>query len=220
MLDIISGSKKVHRKKRINKKWQKQQKEEALANPIADENQYNAMVESRKQQITGINKQIETLNSTQEKNNQLINTATVDQNQLYNSTRKMNRGFAEYMKNNPTPTMKGYVGQLVATKAKAIAASVGVSILNAAISMGVSFILSTAISAIQSIINKDRDAIEAARELTDEFKAQNESIEETTKKINELKDAIASGTLTESEAYEKKKELLDIQNELYDAYGK
>lgn len=100
------------------------------------------------------------------------------------------------------------------------ARAAGHALANAALSFGLSVLLQVISTGLMALINADKEAIEKANELGEEYKKTNEEISDHAEKIKELKDTIASGTLTEAESYDKKKELLEIQNELYDAYGK
>ena len=61
--------------------------------------------------------------------------------------------------------------------------------------------------------------VQAAQEAGNAWKESNSSIEDYKNRIVELRNQLASGTLTESEAYQAKSELLSIQESLTDSYG-
>lgn len=79
------------------------------------------------------------------------------------------------------------------------------------------------ISLVVGAVQKYKAHMEELRqEAAENAKAYNESqatLEDYAAKITELKTALDKGTLTETEAYEAKKELYDIQTQLNDSYG-
>ena len=85
---------------------------------------------------------------------------------------------------------------------------------------GVSTIISAGISAVQSWINHKKDLRDAALEAADSLKKENETINDNISKIKELREKLADGTTTEQEAYDARKQLIDIQSELHDSYSK
>jgi len=64
------------------------------------------------------------------------------------------------------------------------------------------------------------EAVAAAKEAVQSWTDQNASLEEQKAKVRELHDQLNSGTLTDQEAYDAKSQLLDIQNQLIETYGK
>ena len=94
--------------------------------------------------------------------------------------------------------------------------------LNTALSIGLSF----AIQGIVELINlANKRAEEAAERLSKaadaakELKESENSIDEYKSKINELKAALDSGNLSQTEAQDKRRELMSIQDELIQKYG-
>ena len=82
----------------------------------------------------------------------------------------------------------------------------------------------TAITAVVGAIYGVSNAIEKARfekaqELTTAFDEAKTGIDDYKQKITELNESLASGTLSESEAYEAKSQLFDIQQQLISQYG-
>ena len=111
---------------------------------------------------------------------------------------------------------------LKASGIAAKAAAVGHQLLNAAISVGISFLISAAISGIMKLANAEKEAAEAAKEAakaSEELKKQNESLDDYKQQITELRTSLDSNTLSESEAYDARKKLLSIQDELIDKFG-
>lgn len=64
-----------------------------------------------------------------------------------------------------------------------------------------------------------QEQIEQTKEDANTLSKKNKSLEENIQKVQELKDSLASGNLTEQEAYNTKSQLLDIQSQLSDSYG-
>lgn len=61
-----------------------------------------------------------------------------------------------------------------------------------------------------------KDAIESGKEFTEQIN----SLDEYAEKVRKLRENLDSGNLSETEAYNAKKQLLDIQNQLNETYGK
>lgn len=99
--------------------------------------------------------------------------------------------------------------------------AVGVSASMAQIAIGA---LVAAITIGIAIYQKHQQKLEEQRRVAAEaaegFKEAASSIEEYKKQLEELRNAIDSGNLSEEEAYNKRQELLSIQNSLIDTYGK
>lgn len=83
--------------------------------------------------------------------------------------------------------------------------------------------IGTAFLAVNWIIKQNQKAIEEAKKAATEavhgFEDQTSGVEDQISKITELRDKLDSGTLSESEAYQAKSELYDIQMSLVDSYG-
>ena len=111
---------------------------------------------------------------------------------------------------------------LKATGAAARVAAIGHQILNTALSMGISLLVSGFISLIMKAANAQKEAAESAREAakaSEALRKQNESLKDYKDQINELRTELDSNTLSEQEAYDARKKLLTIQNELIDKFG-
>ena len=74
----------------------------------------------------------------------------------------------------------------------------------------------TAYSAYQQSVE---ESVSSAREAGQKFSENTSSLQDNIAKVQELRSQLASGTLSESEAYQAKSDLLSIQNQLSDSYG-
>ena len=76
---------------------------------------------------------------------------------------------------------------------------------------------------ISGIINhfrqKEEEAYQAAQQAAQEYKDTAKSVEEYRTKVQELKESLASGNLSQQEAYNTRKQLLDLQSEMISKYG-
>nr|DAO54206.1 MAG TPA: chromosome segregation ATPase [Caudoviricetes sp.] len=108
-------------------------------------------------------------------------------------------------------------------KAMTLVQNVGLKLLTTFGSMAITFAVSAAINALVKHFielaqaeEKARDAaIDSGKELTQ----YTSDLDSYKSKINELKESLDSGTLSEQEAYQARKDLLDVQDELIDKYG-
>lgn len=64
-----------------------------------------------------------------------------------------------------------------------------------------------------------QEQIQQTKEDSSVLEKKNKSLDDNIQKVQELKESLASGTLTEQEAYNTKSQLLDIQSQLSDSYG-
>lgn len=106
-------------------------------------------------------------------------------------------------------------GQLIAMKVAALAA-------NAALTLGLSLLVSLAVQGISAWANAGEAAREAAQNAVNASEAirdQTESLENYKVKIDELRETLDKGNLSEEEAYDTREQLITIQNELIDKYG-
>lgn len=156
-----------------------------------------------------------------EDNKKAVESAQKAYREFDNSIRTVNTGIADFAQKQTLGAKSGkiYEHQARATAAAKTVEAAAMTAANIALSFGISLIIQAGISALAAWINSEKDAIKKANELADAFNTENDSINDNIDKIKELKDAIESGTLTDSEAYDKKKDLLEIQNDLYDTYG-
>lgn len=71
----------------------------------------------------------------------------------------------------------------------------------------------------QSYKQSVEDAVNSASTAGQKFSENTSSLNEQISKVEELRESLASGTLTDEEAYNAKSQLLDIQNQLASTYG-
>lgn len=113
-------------------------------------------------------------------------------------------------------------GAAQATTGKLIAMKVAALAANAALTMGLSLIISLAIKGVTAWANAGEAAREAAQDAvnaSEELREQNESLKDYKDQIKELRTELDNNTLSESEAYDAREKLLTIQNELIDKFG-
>lgn len=111
---------------------------------------------------------------------------------------------------------------LKASGIAAKAAAIGHQLLNAAISMGISLLISSAISAITKWANANEEAAKAAREAADasqELREQADALEDYKEQIVELRKELDRNVLSESDAYDAREKLLTIQDELIEKFS-
>lgn len=75
------------------------------------------------------------------------------------------------------------------------------------------------VSAFTAYNKSIEDAVQNAKEAGDTWTETNASLQQQVDKIIELRDELASGTLTEEEAYTAKSNLFEIQQQLSESYG-
>lgn len=122
--------------------------------------------------------------------------------------------------NGASGSMKGYLGSLVKAKAATIALNVATAALNMAVTAGVSWLVSKGIEGINYLINRREIAFEKAKEeadeakrLTEEYKSENQQLNELISKYKELAESENSDTP------EIKKEIYDIQASITEMVG-
>ena len=85
------------------------------------------------------------------------------------------------------------------------------------------FLITTAVTvgvaAWQSYNQSVQEAMQETKDSAAQLEERNHSLDSNIQKVQELKESLASGTLTEQEAYNAKSQLLDIQSQLSDSYG-
>ena len=79
--------------------------------------------------------------------------------------------------------------------------------------------ISLVVGAVQKYKAHMEELRQEAANAANEFADSQSSMDDYASRITELRNALAEGTLTESEAYQAKKELYDIQSQLNDSYG-
>ena len=79
--------------------------------------------------------------------------------------------------------------------------------------------VTAAVSAYSSYQQSIKEAVQSASEAGQAFVENYSSLDDSISKVQELRSSLASGTLSEEEAYQAKSDLLSIQNQLSDSYG-
>lgn len=175
----------------------------------------------------GMKSAIETYNSAcgeSAKKGQLVAQAIKRQNSM----------LGDYLikQEGATTSAFDYGAQLVAMKAKALAARVGIMALNTAISIGVSLIISAALSAFSELYVSAEEAAEAAEELKSNFESATsaiksnldtvESVSDEFKNLSKGVDEYGNNIGLTTEEYKRYKEiveqLVDINPDLLEGY--
>lgn len=79
--------------------------------------------------------------------------------------------------------------------------------------------VTAAVSAYSAYQQSVQESVSSAKEAGQKFSENTSSLQDNIAKVQELRSQLASGTLSESEAYQAKSDLLSIQNQLSDSYG-
>lgn len=106
-------------------------------------------------------------------------------------------------------------GKLIAMKVAALAAS-------AALTLGLSLLVSLAVQGISALANVGEAAREAAQDAANasqQLREQTDSLKDYKAEISSLRTELDSNNLSEAEAYDARERLLQIQNKLIDKYG-
>ena len=98
-------------------------------------------------------------------------------------------------------------------------ASVGVGLLNMALNTAISIGISMLISGIVSQIQAAGQAAEKAAEKAEELNQKLKELDDYKTQIANLQKELKDNNLSQSEAYDKRKELMSIQDELIEKYG-
>ena len=107
----------------------------------------------------------------------------------------------------------------VALTVKDYALAAAQTAVNAAIGMGIGLILQLVVKGITALVQAEEKARQAVLDSADALKEETDSIDDYKEKIKELKESLEEGNLTQKEAYEKREELITIQDEIIKKYG-
>ena len=110
-------------------------------------------------------------------------------------------------------------GNKVTQFANALTGMNGAAVASTAAIMGVVAVISIAVIAYQNYKQKIEEARQAAEDAANAHNELKGSLEDYKGKIIELRGEIDSGNLSEEEAYNKRKELISIQDELIGKFG-
>lgn len=125
---------------------------------------------------------------------------------------------------NLTGIMNGFrATQTLTAKAMTLVRNAGLKLLATLGSMAVTFAVSAAINALIKhfieLAQAEEKARDAAIDSGKELSQQTSDLDGYKSKISDLKESLDSGTLSEQEAYQARKDLLDVQDELIEKYG-
>lgn len=120
--------------------------------------------------------------------------------------------------------MEGFeAAQGLVAKGMTLVQNVGLKLLTTFGSMAVTFAVSAAINALVKhfieLAQAEEKARDAAIDSSKELSQQTSDLDGYKSKISDLKKSLDSGTLSEQESYQARKDLLDVQDELIDKYG-
>lgn len=121
--------------------------------------------------------------------------------------------------NMSSKAMDGLKTSLNVYKASAIGAKVATTLLNSVISGLAGIAINLAIQWITKLINKKKELAEATMTAAESYETITTSISGYTSEISTLKEKLASDTASHEESYEARRRLLEIQNDIIQAYG-
>lgn len=111
------------------------------------------------------------------------------------------------------------LANVVGKKFIGVLKGIGAAMMDSLITFAATAALNYVAGQIIDIINREKDLREAATESSNALNDGNQTIDGYISKITTLKESLDSGTLSEQEAYDARKQLVDIQGELIDKYG-
>lgn len=111
------------------------------------------------------------------------------------------------------------LANVVGNKFIGVLKGIGVAMMDSLITFAATAALNYVVGQIMDVVNRENDLREAAQEAGNELNNQISSINDYKTQISTLKESIDSGTLSEQEAYDVRKQLIDIQDSLVEKYG-
>lgn len=100
-----------------------------------------------------------------------------------------------------------------------LAAKIGISTTALGAFMGVAVAGVAAFAIYDAYQKKQQELFQESINNTQIYKENNKSLQDNIDKVKELRESLASGALSEQEAYQAKSNLLSIQNQLSESYG-
>lgn len=179
----------------------------------------NEQLDNLQEGIEQVNEQSQDTQDNMESVAEQTGDATNAQRGMLAAISRLHPEFAAWKQQNPDGTMQQYAGKLLQTKAAQFGAQAAQAAFNAAVSWGISAIITGLVSQFASAINYYKDLAAAGKELSDQFEKSTEELDDFVEKFKEYKEQLYSGTLTESEAYDTRSKLLDLQQQMIDTYG-
>ena len=163
----------------------------------------------------------------------VVKNGNAGQEQLSNYLKDTSANFRNYISGldsasisveNLDGIMNGFrATQTLTAKAMTLVQNAGLKLLTTLGSMAVTFAVSAVANAFVKYLTDIAEAEEKARDAAidsgKELDNQISSIDSYKTKISDLKESLDSGTLSEQDAYDVRKQLISIQDELVDKYG-
>lgn len=171
--------------------------------------------------FTKLNNAFNTYNSNLSKSTQL-------QSSYIKAVSNQNTALGNYLAglNGAKASMSGYIQSLIGAKAATISLEVVSIALNTAISMGLSLAITALVSTISNWVKEEKEAHEALKtsisdmsNATSEYSSTASTLDKLTEKYKALKIQLDNTNLSESEAYQVKSDLYDVQCDLIDNFG-
>ncbi len=150
----------------------------------------------------GVNQAIDAYNASLQKNSDDTIEATANTEKLVNAISTTNTSLGKYLTglNGAKAGLDSYAGFLVTATARTIALEAATMAMNTVVSLGVSFLVSTVISAIVSwadnvihATEKIKEAAEEAKSAIDDIKSEFDSLKSTTDNVKERFAELAQG---------------------------
>lgn len=173
--------------------------------------------------IVGYNK----VNAAIQQYNSLIGSSKNEQQDLINTITVTNSKLGVYLSglNGANASLTGYGLSLLTSTAKTIGLTIATTALNAALTMGISVIVTGAIAAFASWINASKEITKNAQaakdkiaSITSDLKANTETVENSKQRYAELAQEVENlGKVNQSQgnlSNDEYKEFLDISNQL------
>lgn len=177
--------------------------------------------------IVGYNK----VNAAIQQYNSLIGSSKNEQQDLINTITVTNSKLGVYLSglNGANASLAGYGLSLLTSTAKTIGLTIATTALNAALTMGISVIVTGAIAAFTSWINASKEITKNAQaakdkiaSITSDLKANTETVENSKQRYAELAQEVENlGKVNQSQgnlSNDEYKEFLDISNQLADVF--
>ena len=120
---------------------------------------------------------------------------------------------------NGKTTLDALQGSVNSSRLAMIGLTAATTVLNTALTIGLSWAISSVLNWFISSSQKAADAIKEAAQNAQKLKESFENIDDYKTKINELLTALNNDNISQSEATEKRKQLLSVQDELIKKYG-
>lgn len=111
------------------------------------------------------------------------------------------------------------IANVVGKKFIGVLQGIGMAMMDSLITFAATAAINAIAKGVIGLINHEKDLREAATESSNALNSSNQTIDGYISQITTLKESLASGTLSEQEAYDARKQLIGIQDELVAKYG-